>query len=177
VPSGGLDNGYNVKLDRHVIVDLGPRGTLAVDIQQNFNIAIGLLPRLTVGGRGTVAADDDIPSEQTFRLNLQGDLARDISANAQLLLLQEGLWWPAIAVGWQDISGGASFFRSRYVVLSKTAFGRVRGTVGFGIGPDVLEGPFGGVELALNRFITLMGEYDADDISASGKRGMTFPGA
>ena len=52
---------------------------------------------------------------------------------------------------------GATFFRSGYVTLSKSLFGRVRGTFGFGTGPDVLKGPFGGVELALNRFVTLLG--------------------
>jgi hypothetical protein len=160
VPSGSIDLGYNVKVDRNVF---GARGG---DSQQNFNLAVGLLPRLTFGVRGTVVADDDIPPESTPLLELQGDVARDLSANVQLQLLQEGLWWPAIAVGWQDLSGGAANFRSRYVVLSKSAFGRLRGTVGFGTGPDVLQGPFGGVELALNRFITLLGEYDADDISA-----------
>ena len=66
-----------------------------VDKQQNFNFAIGLLPRLTIGGRGTIASRDG------------NDFARDLSASAQLLLLEEGLWWPAVAVGFQDIGGGA----------------------------------------------------------------------
>ena len=123
------------------------------DEQQNFNFAIGLLPRLTIGGRGTIASQDG------------NDFARDLSANAQLLLLEEGLWWPAVAVGFQDISGGAQQFRSNYLTLSKSFFGRVRATAGFGTGPDTLDGPFAGVELALNQFITLMGEYDADDIN------------
>jgi len=69
-------------------------------------------------------------------------------------------------VGLQDIGGGAQHFRSRYVVLSKSLFGRVRGTVGVGTGPDVLKGPFAGAEVALNRFVTLLGEYDADNFNA-----------
>jgi hypothetical protein len=52
------------------------------------------------------------------------------------------------------------------VTLSKTLFGRLRGTFGFGTGPDVLKGPFGGAELALNRFVTLLGEYDAKAFNA-----------
>ena len=126
-----------------------------VDDQQNFTFAIGLLPRLTIGGRGTVAENET-----------GMDFARDISANLHLLLLEEGWWWPAVAVGWQDIGGGMQLFSSKYVTLSKSLFGRVRGTVGFGTGPDTLDGPFAGLELAVNRFITLMGEYDADDINA-----------
>ncbi len=147
VPPGSLDVNYNVKRDFNIFP--------TVDNQQNFTFALGLLPRITIGGRGTAAQ----PDEGRF-------LARDISANVQFLLLQEGSWWPAVAVGLQDISGGANNFRSRYLTLSKSLFGRVRTTAGFGTGPDTLEGPFAGVELGLNRFITLMGEYDTDDLNA-----------
>ena len=69
-------------------------------------------------------------------------------------------------MGLQDIGGGATFFRSGYVTLSKSLFGRLRGTFGVGTGPDVLKGPFAGAELALNRFVTLLGEYDADAFNA-----------
>ena len=158
VPSGSIDLEYNVKPDRNVFSGQEPsrRGPRRrVDEQQNFSFAIGLLPRLTIGGRGTVAENE-----------AGMDFARDISANLHLLLLEEGWWWPAVAVGWQDIGGGNRFFNSKYVTLSKSLFGRVRGTVGFGTGPDTLDGPFAGLELAVNRFLTLMGEYDADDINA-----------
>jgi hypothetical protein len=146
VPPGHFDVGYNVKRDFNVFP--------GVDEQQNLNIAIGLLPRVTIGARGTVA-------------NAAGgvSLAGDISANLQLLLLQEGLWWPSIALGMQDIGGGATHFRSNYLVLSKSFLGHIRTTVGVGSGPDTLDGLFGGVEVALNRYITLMGEYDTDDFN------------
>ena len=52
------------------------------------------------------------------------------------------------------------------MTLSKTLFGRLRGTFGVGTGPDVLKGPFAGAELALNRFVTLLGEYDANAFNA-----------
>ena len=83
-----------------------------------------------------------------------------------VLLLEDKSWRPGVAVGLEDIGGGATFFRSGYVMLSKSLFGRVRGTFGFGTGPDVLKGPFAGVELALNRFVTLLGEYDVDAFNA-----------
>src|SRR5207249_7066075 len=148
VPPGSLDVAYNTARDPNVFP--------GVDRQKNFNFAFGFLPRVTIGGRGTVATDTDTGV----------DLARDISANAQFLLLEDKSWWPGIAVGIQDIGGGAPFFRSGYVVLSKSLFGRVRGTVGVGTGPDVLKGPFAGAEVALNRFVTLLGEYDADNFNA-----------
>src|SRR5262249_8776331 len=109
VPEGSLDVGYNTARDRHVFP--------SVDRQQNFNFAFGFLPRLTIGGRGTVATDAT-----------GVDFVRDISANAQVLLLEDKSWWPSVAVGLEDIGGGATFFRSGYVTLSKTLFGRLRGT-------------------------------------------------
>jgi hypothetical protein len=147
VPNGRLDIGYNTTLDPNVFP--------GVTRQQNFNFAIGFLPRLTIGGRGTEAKDAT-----------GAELAGDISANVQLLLLEDKSWWPAIAVGLEDIGGGATHFRSGYVTLSKSLFGRLRGTVGFGTGPDVLKGTFAGAELALNRFVTLLGEYDTNAFNA-----------
>lgn len=154
VPSGSLDLGYNLKRDLNVFPGIRGAPGSRVDKQQNFNFAIGLLPRLTIGGRGTVVTNE-----------AGEEATRDISANVQLLLLEEGAWWPAVALGWQDLGGGAQHFESKYVVLSKSLFGRVRGTVGFGLGPETLDGPFAGMELALNRYITLMGEYDTDDLN------------
>lgn len=156
VPPGSLDVAYNTARD--------PKVFPGVDQQKNFNFALGFLPRVTIGGRGTVATDTHLPEDPTRALG--NDLARDISANVQFLLLEDKSWWPGVAVGLQDIGGGAQFFRSNYVVLSKSLFGRVRGTVGVGTGPDVLKGPFAGVEVALNRFVTLLGEYDADNLNA-----------
>jgi exopolysaccharide biosynthesis protein YbjH/parallel beta helix pectate lyase-like protein len=156
VPDGSLDVGYNTTRD--------PQAFPGVNQQKNFNFAFGFLPRLTIGGRGTVATDTNLPNDSSRVLG--NDLARDISANAQFLLLEDKSWWPSIAVGLQDIGGGAAFLRSGYVTLSKTLFGRLRGTFGVGTGPDVLKGPFAGAELALNRFVTLLGEYDADAFNA-----------
>jgi hypothetical protein len=148
VPEGSLDVGYNITRD--------PKVFPGVNQQKNFNFAFGFLPRLTIGGRGTDARNTDTGVV----------IARDISANAHVLLLEDKSWWPGVAVGLEDIGGGATFFRSGYVTLSKSLFGRLRGTVGFGTGPDVLKGPFAGAELALNRFVTLLGEYDADNVNA-----------
>jgi hypothetical protein len=152
VPSGSLDVAYNQKPDPNLRL----RGRRQVDDEQNFNFAVGLLPRVTIGGRGAVADNAE----------LGRDILRDISANLHLLLLDEGAWWPAAAVGFQDLGGGAQNFESTYITLSKSFFGRVRGTVGYGTGPDTLEGPFAGLELSLNRFVTLLGEYDGDNVNA-----------
>src|SRR6266446_287506 len=127
IPDGSLDIGYNIMRD--------PKVFPGVNQQRNFTFAFGFLPRLTIGGRGTDARNTDTGTQ----------IAGDISANAHFLLLEDKSWWPGVAVGLEDVRGGATFFRSGYVTLSKSLFARVRGTVGFGTGPDVLTGPSAGV--------------------------------
>jgi hypothetical protein len=146
VPSGSVDLGYHNRRDPRIF----PR----VESEKTFNFALGFLPWLTVGGRGTVADARD------------RNLARDISANLEVLLLQEGSWWPSVAVGGLDIGGGARHFATKYVVLSKTLLERVRLTAGFGTGPDQLDGPFGGIEVAPIPYVTLLGEYDTRHTNA-----------
>ncbi len=151
VPSGSLDMRYDNEWDPGVFPTVGSQG--------NFRFEFGLLPRISLGGRGTVA------TEQGTGRNLAGDL----SANVQVLLLEDQRWWPAVAVGLQDFAGSVPFFRSRYVVMSKSLVGRVRGTFGYGRGPHALNGYFGGGELQLTNFLTLVGEYDAHAFNAGAR--------
>lgn len=145
-PSGSLDVGYNFKRD----FSLFP----GADEQHDVLFAVGLLPRVTIGGRGTV-------------VNQQGeDVHRDISANAHLLVLEEGDWWPSLGGGIYDIGGGSQLFESPFVVASKSFLGRVRASVGWGGGPRLLDGPFGGIEVAVCPYLTLAGEHDSRDLAA-----------
>ena len=107
-----------------------------------------------IGGRGTVADESGVDF-----------IARDLSANVHVLLLEDESWWPAVAAGMQDIGGGLRFLESPYVVASKTLFDRVRGTAGYGFGPDTLDGVFAGLEVAVNNWLTVLAEYDADDLN------------
>lgn len=143
--SGVLDVTFTPKRDHDVYPGEGA--------QRSVGVALGFLPRLTLGARGVVAK----------RASLSD--SRDLSASLHLLLLEEGPVWPALAIGLQDIGGASSLFESKYVVLSKTFFERLRGTIGFGTGPDVLEGVFAGAELALEPFLTFLAEYDTDDVN------------
>lgn len=126
--------------------------------QRNFQFGLALFDRLMIGGRGTEAE----PFE------------RDLSANAQLLLLKEGRYRPSLAVGAQDVTGGTentagvereggnAIFEARYGVLTKTVLDRVRLTAGFGTGPDMLDGLFWGAEWFPSAHLSLMTEYDTE---------------
>lgn len=118
--------------------------------QRTFNFAVTLFPRLTLAGHGVVADDE----------NRGRNIGRDVSASAQLLVIKDGAWWPGVAVGIADVGGASNFFRTYYVAASKTLFGSLRLTAGLGRGPDVLKGPFGGVEFKVNPLLTVLGEYD-----------------
>ena len=67
---------------------------------------------------------------------------------------------PAVAVGMQDLGGGAAFFRTTYVAASADPFGWLRLSAGYGSGPDRMKGAFGGVELKAHEWVTLLSEND-----------------
>ena len=90
-----------------------------------------------------------------------------MSASAQLLLLEETAFRPAVAIGAQDFGGASNHFEARYAVAGKTLAGRVRLTAGYGWGDDLLKGAFGGIEASPIRQVTLVGEYDAERFNGS----------
>jgi hypothetical protein len=99
---------------------------------------------------------------------------RDESANAQLLLLQERGWRPALAAGVQDINGANALYTAKYLTATKSLAGRVRLTAGYGSGVRLLDGPFGGVEIAPCPWISVLAEHDGRQRSA-GVRVHPFP--
>ena len=131
--------------------------------QRNGLLTIGLLPWLTVGARGTVA---NSPGSSVD--------TRDLAANVQLRLLEEREWVPAIAVGAQDIGGAAPHFGARYLVASKNLLGFSTVSLGYGEGPTVLKGIFGGVGIALGQWGMALGEYDGHGTNG-GLRVFPFP--
>ncbi len=85
---------------------------------------------------------------------------RDKSFDAKLRLLPERGWWPAIAIGMQDVAGGTGLFSAPYGVATKN-FGALDLTLGYG--RDRIDGVFGGARLALGGNWSLVAEYDAYD--------------
>jgi Exopolysaccharide biosynthesis protein YbjH len=137
--------------------------------QANFQFAFGLWDRLVIGGRGTEVRAKE-PWGVFLHRGPDGDvrfipqqmLTRDLSGNAQLLLVRESRLLPSIAVGLQDFGGAVVNLRGRFAVASKTISDRIRVSAGYGLGPNVLDGVFGGIELAPIPELALVAEYDSE---------------
>jgi len=119
--------------------------------QDNYMVSIGLFNFAEIGGRLSEAAPG---------------IARDLSANAKITsapLTTQLPFKPVLALGIQDIGGGATFLRTTYLAASADPFSWLRVSGGYGRGPDRMEGAFGGVELKAHEWVSLMGEYDTKD--------------
>ena len=104
---------------------------------QNYQFALGLMPHLEISARLT-----EMP-QPNGKLGV-----RDLAANVKFMLPRFFMWQPDIAVGINDLSGGASFFKSKYVSLSDH-FGPVRWIVGASRGEDYLGNYFASAEVPL----------------------------
>ena len=123
--------------------------------QDNYLLNMGLFNFMELGGRLTEA-----PSAGTGTGGI-----RDLSANVKLTtapLTRDRPLWPTLAVGIQDVGGGANLLESRYVVASEDIW-RFRLSAGYGFGPSRMKGGFAGGEFRLHDWVTLLGEYDTAD--------------
>jgi hypothetical protein len=145
--------------------------------QANVQLAIGVWgDRLTIGGRGTEIRRREAGGprliafpEGRFAFVATDFVIRDLAANVSLLLLREGRWTPSITIGAQDVGGAASFLEGRFAVATKRVGDWARLSAGYGIGEDVLDGAFGGVELAPLPGLGLVAEYDAERFNAGAR--------
>ncbi|TIC78498.1 phosphatase PAP2 family protein [Crenobacter intestini] len=99
---------------------------------------------------------------------------KDKVFDAKLQLVEEGEYWPALAIGRTDLFG-TGLFRSDYVALGKH-FGPLETTVGYGTG--LIDGAFAGARWTLPdapRW-ALVAEYDARDYRQDFRAEETFAG-
>lgn len=136
VPTGSVDLGFTPRLDREVFAEIEREGT--------FSFALGLFDFLTVLGRGTEGEGRGL------------DL-RDLSAGFHARVLEQGEYWPSVALGVTDVSGGAVKFHAKYLALSKDVFDVLRLSVGYGSG--ALAGPFAGLELVPTDYFGVLADY------------------
>lgn len=122
-----------------------------LDREDSYIFSLGLLPCFEIGGRITDGA---------------GTLGwiRDLSANFKIKMpfIPEDSYLPDLAFGMQDVGGGAKNFQTKYLVASKEWW-RLRFTMGYGFGPDRLDGAFGGLELKAFDWLYLLGEKDTSE--------------
>ena len=119
--------------------------------QDNYLVSVGFFNFAEIGGRLTEAAPG---------------IARDLSANAKVTtapFTAQLPFAPVLALGMQDMGGGATFLRTTYLAASIDPTSWMRVSTGYGRGPDRMEGAFGGIELKALEWVTLMGEYDTKD--------------
>lgn len=121
------------------------------DSAENYMFSIGMLPYFEIGGRFTEEHPDGM---------------RDLSANAKVQVPRffDNPYIPDLAFGIQDLGGGSAHLETKYGVASETV-GPLRLSLGLGIGPDRLDGIFGGAEVRLFDWLYLLGEYDTDEVN------------
>jgi len=120
--------------------------------QENYLFMVGMFNFLEIGG-------------QLFDAPRVG---RDLSGSLKVTSApwtSKYSYLPTVGVGIQDVSGGATLLKTRYLVLSEDLW-RLRLSVGYGAGPDRMEGVFGGGEFKAHDWVYLLGEYDTKEWNA-----------
>ncbi len=119
--------------------------------QDNYIFSVAMFSILEVGGRLTEA-----PGK-----------ARDLSADFKLKVpfIPKGYYLPSMAFGMQDVGGGSHHLRTKYFVASEELW-RFRLSLGYGTGPDRLDGVFGGAEFKAFDWLYLVGDYDTRETNA-----------
>ncbi len=124
--------------------------------QDNYLFSVGFFSFFELGGRLTSASDIGI---------------RDLSANVKLTsepFFRKYLYIPVLALGIQDASGGASYFKTKYAVVSEDIW-RLRVSAGYGSGPSRMKGGFAGGEFKALDWFYLLADNDTKETNVGGR--------
>jgi hypothetical protein len=127
--------------------------------QQNATLGLGILPNIELFGRLTNYTNAPLPGS----IILNG--IRDVSANVKVALPTPWSWAPQLAVGVNDLTGGAVNFKSVYAVATQT-LGPAELTLGYAHGSasgrkPTFDGGFGGIALRIGETgISALAEHD-----------------
>jgi len=113
-------------------------------------VTLAVVPRVELGFRLTTWYDNNGKRS----LN-------DLSGQAKLQLLDFGRY--QFALGARDFAGDAVTFAPVYFGVGTMQFGRVKATVGYGVGKEdnvALAGAFGGIRYAPLDWLDLLADYD-----------------
>jgi hypothetical protein len=126
-----------------------------VPFQDNYLFSVGLFNFIEVGGRFFEAPG----------------AGRDLSGNFKLTsepLFRKYQYLPVLAIGMQDVSGGAKLIQTKYAVISEDIW-RLRLSAGYGSGPDRMKGLFAGGEFKAHDWVYLLGEYDTKETNVGAR--------
>jgi hypothetical protein len=112
----------------------------------------GPLPRVELGGRLVTYYDQ---SDRRSINDLSGNLKINLWDSEHL----------ALAAGAGDFAGQANFFRSRFLVGS-ARYRQFELSAGYGIGPDRLDGAFGGISWRPRSWLQILVEADPKEVHA-----------
>jgi hypothetical protein len=123
--------------------------------EANYLFSVGFFSFAELGGRITDAAGAGI---------------RDLSGNIKVKIpfIPQGRGLPDVAIGMQDVGGGATYLQTRYVVATES-WRRLRLSLGYGAGPDRMKGMFGGAEIKAIDWLYLVGENDARETNVGAR--------
>lgn len=132
--------------------------------RQNYSFGVGLIPYVELFGR---YAEYQNPAPGSDFVSGP----RDISANVKVQMPPFWKSLPKLAAGLNDVSGGAVYFRSAYVVASER-WGPVNWSLGYAKGSAIhatpgnlrnFDGPFGGLEWEVGQTgLSVLGEHDGE---------------
>jgi hypothetical protein len=93
---------------------------------------------------------------------------RDLSADIKCCYSfnKFNVWLPSIACGMQDISGGAIFLTTKYLVMSEEIL-NLRLSIGYGTGPKRMEGMFYGIEYFFSKYLQILLDNDVEQTSGA----------
>lgn len=131
----------------------------------NYVFSFGVLPYLEIGGRYWDQGNE----------RFTGLSGNDLSSHVklQLPLFPEG--GPRFAIGAQDPEGGAVAFSTKYAVGSLDLGRHVRLSGGYGLGPQRLDGLFGGIEVTAREQFDLLAEYETGDFNIGARWSPELP--
>lgn len=138
---GLLDLGFNNDIE-------SPTRNKALDRAANFTVGLGILPHVEMVGR--LAGGYDRRDKY-----IRGDL----SANLKISAYESEHF--AVAGGVTDLGGSAQNFGAHYLVAT-ARYQPFTASLGFGTGPQRLDGVFGGVAWSAFPWMDLLADYDAD---------------
>lgn len=153
----GLLNTPNAELTREGTAELQRNTERNISLSEktalNMILSFGLFSNIELSGR-IWEQDSNYDYGDFYDFGM-----RDVSVNFKLLLLDGK---DSLAVGSQDFGGGATNFKTTYLVGSKI-IGPTRFSMGYGTGPDRMKGTFGGLEWTIFENLDLIAEHDTKD--------------